>query len=388
MSGRCLEDQMKKRKVLLVATVVKIHVNVFHIPCLKMFQEQGWETWVCSRNDFDNPKDCVIPHCDHYIDIPFERNPLKPGNVKAYRMLRKIVEKEQFDLIYCHTPVGAMLARLAGISARKKGTKVIYMAHGFHFYSGAPFLNWILYYPVEKFLSRFTDGLITINQEDYRRAQKFHAGKTILIPGVGIDLDKFQKKEPTRQEIRNKLGIPERKIILMSVGELTKRKNHMAVIEALACLEEYDILYVVCGDGPMKARLRARAEELGVRERVKLLGFRKDIAELHKMADIFVFPSLQEGLPVAVMEAMASGLPIVASKIRGNEDLISNNQGGYLVNPMDSEQVAKAIEKMIQNPKKRKKMEERNLEIITKYGQETVLQKMDEFFDEIVGGVC
>lgn len=379
---------MKKRKVLLVATVVKIHVNVFHIPCLKMFQEQGWETWVCSRNDFDNPKDCVIPHCDHYIDIPFERNPLKPGNVKAYKMLREIIEKEQFDLIYCHTPVGAMLARLAGISARKKGTKVIYMAHGFHFYSGAPLLNWMLYYPVEKFLSRFTDGLITINQEDYRRAQKFHAGKTVLIPGVGIDLDKFQKKEPTRQKIRNKLGIPEGKIILMSVGELTKRKNHMVVVEALAWLKEYDILYAICGDGPLKAQLRAKAEEIGVRDRLKLLGFRKDIAELHKAADIFVFPSLQEGLPVAVMEAMASGLPIVASKIRGNEDLISNNQGGYLVNPKKSEQIAKAIEKMIQNPKKREKMEERNLEIITKYGQETVLQKMDEFFDEIVGGVC
>ena len=388
MSGRCLEDQMKKRKVLLVATVVKIHVNVFHIPCLKMFQEQGWETWVCSRNDYDNPKECVIPYCDHYVDIPFERNPLKPGNVKAYKMLREIIEKEQFDLIYCHTPVGAMLARLAGISARKKGTKVIYMAHGFHFYNGAPLLNWMLYYPVEKFLSRFTDGLITINQEDYRRAQKFHAGKTVLIPGVGIDLDKFQKKEPTRQEIRNKLGIPEGKIILMSVGELTKRKNHMVVVEALAWLKEYDILYVICGDGPLKARLRAKAEELGVRERLKLLGFRKDIAELHKAADIFVFPSLQEGLPVAVMEAMASGLPIVASKIRGNEDLISNNQGGYLINPKDSEQIAKAIEKMIQNPEKREKMEKRNLEIITKYGQETVLQKMDEFFDEIVGGVC
>lgn len=379
---------MKKRKVLLVATVVKIHVNVFHIPCLRMFQEQGWETWVCSRNDYDNPKDCMIPHCDHYIDIPFERNPLKPGNIKAYRMLRQIIEKEQFDLIYCHTPVGAMLARLAGISARKKGTKVIYMAHGFHFYSGAPILNWMLYYPVEKFLSRFTDGLITINQEDYRRAQKFHAGKTVLIPGVGIDLDKFQKKEPTRQEIRNKLGIPESKIILMSVGELTKRKNHMAAIEALAHLKEYDILYMICGDGPLKAQLRAKAAELGVRDRLKLLGFRKDIAELHKAADIFVFPSLQEGLPVAVMEAMASGLPVVASKIRGNEDLISNNQGGYLVKPKDSEQVAKAIEKMIQNPKKREKMEKRNLEIITKYGQETVLQKMDEFFDEIVGGVC
>lgn len=379
---------MKKRKVLLVATVVKIHVNVFHIPCLKMLQEQGWETWVCSRNDYDNPEECVIPYCDHYIDIPFERNPLKPENVKAYRMLRQIIEREQFDLIYCHTPVGAMLARMAVISVRKKGTKVIYMAHGFHFYSGAPTLNWMLYYPVEKFLSRFTDGLITINQEDYRRAQKFHAGKTILIPGVGIDLDKFQKQEPTRQKVRNKLGIPDGKIILMSVGELTKRKNHMVVIEALARLKEYDILYVICGDGPLKAQLRAKAEELGVRDRLKLLGFRKDIAELHKAADIFVFPSLQEGLPVAVMEAMASGLPIVASKIRGNEDLISNNQGGYLIKPKDSEQVAKAIQKMIQNPKKREKMEKRNLEIITKYGQETVLQKMDEFFDEIVGGVC
>lgn len=379
---------MKKRKVLLVATVVKIHVNVFHVPCLKMLQEQGWETWVCSRNDYDNPEECVIPHCDYYIDIPFERNPLKPGNAKAYRMLRQIIEKEQFDLIYCHTPVGAMLARLAGISSRKKGTKVVYMAHGFHFYSGAPILNWALYYPVEKFLSRFTDGLITINQEDYRRAQKFHAGKTILIPGVGIDLDKFQKKEPTQKKVRIKLGIPESKIIIMSVGELTKRKNHMVVIEALACLKEFDILYVICGDGPLKAQLRAKAEKLGVRDRLKMLGFRKDIAELHKAADIFVFPSLQEGLPVAVMEAMASGLPIVASKIRGNEDLISNNQGGYLIKPKDSKQVAEAIKKMIQNSEKREKMEKRNLKIIKNYGQETVLQKLDKFFDEIVGGVC
>ena len=138
----------------------------------------------------------------------------------------------------------------------------------------------------------------------------------------------------------------------------------------------------------MKARLRARAEELGVRERVKLLGFRKDIAELHKMADIFVFPSLQEGLPVALMEAMASGLPIVASRIRGNEDLIQNNRGGYLVKAQDSKQLAEAISKMIKNPEQRDKMEKRNLEIIKHYGQNAVLQKMKEFFNEIVGGIC
>ena len=379
---------MSRRKVLLVATVVKIHVNVFHIPCLKMFQELGWETWVCAGNDYDDPDDCVIPCCDHYVDIPFERNPLKPGNIKAYRKLRRIIKKEHFELVYCHTPVGAMLARFAARSSRKSGTKVVYMAHGFHFFSGAPLLNWMIYYPIEKILSRFTDGLITINQEDYRRARKFHAGKVVLIPGVGIDLGKFQKKEPTRLDIRKRLNIPEEKIVLMSVGELTKRKNHITVIEAIAQLKAYDIIFIICGDGPMKARLREKAEELGVKDRLKLVGFRKDIAELHKAADIFVFPSLQEGLPVALMEAMASGLPIVASKIRGNVDLIQDHLGGYLVPVQDSGQYAHAIEEVIKNPEKRQQMEKRNLEIIENYGQEKVLRDMKKFFDEIVGGIC
>ena len=379
---------MSRKKILLVATVVKIHVNVFHTPCLKMFQELGWETWVCAGNDYDNPDDCVIPGCDHYLNIPFERNPLKPGNIKAYQMLRKIIRREHFELVYCHTPVGAMLARLAARSSRRNGTKVVYMAHGFHFFNGAPLLNWMIYYPVERFLSRFTDGLITINQEDYRRALKFHAGKVILIPGVGINLEKFQKKEPTRQDVRERLGISEERIVLMSVGELTKRKNHMVVIEAIAQLKTYDIVYIICGDGSMRTRLRKRAAELGIRDRLKLAGFRKDIAELHKAADIFVFPSLQEGLPVALMEAMASGLPIVASRIRGNEDLIQNNLGGYLVSARDPEQYAHVIEKAIRNSEKREQMKKRNLEIIENYEQEKVLHDMIKFFDEVVGGIC
>ena len=379
---------MKKRKLLLVATVVKMHVNVFHIPCLEMFQEQGWETWVCSRNDYDNPEECVIPHCDHYLDVPFERNPLKPGNIRAYRMLRQIIEKEQFDLIYCHTPVGAMLARLASISVRKKVTKVIYMAHGFHFYNGAPLLNWMIYYPVERFLSRFTDGLITINGEDYQRAKKFHAKQTILIPGVGINLEKFQQKEPSQNQLREKNKIFEQTIILISVGELSKRKNHMTVIEALGQLKEQDIVYLICGEGPMKKELQNKAKELGIRHKVKLVGFRNDIPKLHKIADIFVFPSLQEGLPVALMEAMASGLPIVASRIRGNEDLIQNNRGGYLVRAENPTEYAEAIKQMIENPEKRNEMKEQNLEVIKGYSQNIVLSRMKEFFNEVVGEIC
>ena len=376
------------RKILFVATVVRLHINVFHLPCIRWFHDQGWKVYVAARNDFENPEDCLIPYCDHYYDIPFERNPWKIGNIKGFRKLQNLIEKEHFELVYCHTPVGAMLSRIANAPFRKKGTKCIYMAHGFHFYSGAPLLNWLIYYPVERFLSRFTDGLITINQEDYRRAQKFHAIKTVLIPGVGIDLGRFQGEGQAKQELRKRLSISEEQFVLMSVGELSERKNHMVVIKALARLKEYDILYLICGDGPLQEQLQAEAEKLGIGNRVRLLGFRQDISELLAVADVFVFPSLQEGLPVAMMEAMASGLPIVASEIRGNKDLLQNNQGGYLVKAREPGQFAEAVVKMMQTPGKRDEMGKHNIEVIKNYSQEAVLQKMKKFFNEVVGGLC
>ena len=163
---------MKKKKVLFVATVVKTHMMQFHLPYLKMFQDMGWETAVASRNDYEDPADCVIPFCDTYYDIPFERMPWKPKNLTAYRMLKKIIDEGEYDIIHCHTPVGAMIARLAALSARKKGTKVIYTAHGFHFFKGAPLLNWLVFFPAEWLLAPVTDVLITINLEDHARAKR------------------------------------------------------------------------------------------------------------------------------------------------------------------------------------------------------------------------
>ena len=192
------------KKVLFVATVVKQHINVFHLPALKLFKDYGWETSVCARNDFDNSDDCKIPYCDNYYDIPFERNPLKIKNISCYREIKKLIEQNQYDIVYCHTPVGGAVARLAARKSRKKGTKVIYMAHGFHFYSGAPIINWLVYYPVEKWLSRYTDILITINKEDYQRGLKFKAKRIEYVPGVGIDLTKFYFNEDIRKQKRGK----------------------------------------------------------------------------------------------------------------------------------------------------------------------------------------
>lgn len=157
------------KKVLFVATVVRLHINMFHKPFIRWFHEQGWQVDVAANNDYDNPNECVIPFCSHYYVMPFERSPFKRGNWAAYRQLKSLLDREHYDIIHCHTPMGSVIARLAAGSARNKGTKVLYTAHGFHFYDGAPLVNWLVYYPIERILSRRTDLLITMNQEDYRR---------------------------------------------------------------------------------------------------------------------------------------------------------------------------------------------------------------------------
>lgn len=336
------------KKVLFVATVVKTHIMEFHIPYLKMFKEMGWETAVAARNDYENPADCVIPYCDAYYNIPFERNPLKPGNLKAYTKLKKVIDAGGYDIIHCHTPVGAMLTRLAAKQARKNGTKVFYTAHGFHFYKGAPAINWLLYYPVEKWLSRYTDVLITINKEDYERAKTFKAGRVCYVPGVGIDLKKFATSDELHKEKRSWLckefDIPEDAMILLSVGEVNKNKNHRVVIEALGKLKRKDIYYVICGRGPLRDAYVSLAEQLNIGKQVILTGYRTDVADFYKAADVFVFPSFREGLPVSVMEAMASGLPIIATSIRGSSDIVKEAINGKLLKPDDVDGFANVIE--------------------------------------------
>jgi len=344
------EKLFMSKKVLFVATVVKNHIMQFHIPYLKMFKDMGWETAVASRNDHEDPADCVIPYCDTFYDVPFERNPLKPGNFKAYKELKKAISEGDFDIIHCHTPVGGMLGRLAAVKARQQGAKVMYTAHGFHFFKGAPLLNWLVYYPVERFMARFTDVLITINKEDYARAQKFKAKKVCYVPGVGIDTDRFKcsadEKTAKREEILTRYGIPVDATVLLSVGEFTKNKNHKMAIEAISKLNRDDVYYIICGRGELQEECEEYAKALGLSSRVIFAGYRNDVQDYYKAADLFLFPSFREGLPVAVMEALASGLPVVCTNIRGSADLVEDGINGF-VTEISPEAFYRAIKIML-----------------------------------------
>lgn len=334
-------------RVLFTATLVRGHIAKFHIPYLKWFKEQGWETWVAAKNDYPDGI-CEIPYCDRFVNIDFARSPFSKQTFVAYRQLRGLFAREHFDIVHTHTPVGGVLTRFAARDARKSGTKVLYTAHGFHFYKGAPIQNWLLWYPVERFMSRFTDVLITINNEDFERAKRFARCRVEYVPGVGIDLSKFAIAG-RRDEKRIELGISDNSFALLSVGDLIPRKNQAAIVRALPLLPKNVKLYI-CGDGQERDNLLRLANELEVIDRVSLLGFRDDIAEIMAACDCLVFPSIHEGLPVSVMEAMASGLPVIASSIRGiDPDLIEDHVEGLLLSDLYSRTIASAVSNLMTN---------------------------------------
>ena len=373
------------KKVLFVATVVRLHINMFHKPFIKWFHDQGWQVDVAANNDYENKEECVIPYCDHFYCIPFERSPFRKENFEAFFQLKKLLEKEKYDIIHCHTPMGSVVTRLAAGKVRKNGTKVIYTAHGFHFFNGASLINWLVYYPVERILAHRTDLLITMNQEDYKRSQTFKAKRNAYVNGVGLDLKKFVEAMPEeKQEVRRVFGLQNEDIFAISVAQLIKRKNHIVLIQAVAKLNNPHFHLFICGDGVQETELKTKALELGVENQIHFLGFRKDVYKISSAADLFLFASLQEGLPVAIMEAMACGLPIVASKVRGNSDLIDQGKGGYLVNPMDVDGFVKAIHKITDNKEKLEKMKKYNLKKIQKYSIDAVMDQMVELYREMM----
>lgn len=371
-----------QKKVLFVATVVKTHINVFHLPYLEMFKNKGFKTYVCAKNDFENKEDCIIPYCDEYYDIPFERSPFDFKNIQAYKELKKIIKREKFDIIHCHTPVASILTRIAAIRSRKSGTNLIYTAHGFHFYKGSPLINWLVYYPIEKICSYFTDILITINKEDYNLAmKKMKADKIYYVPGVGFDTNKFYNIKVDRIKKRKEFGLNEDNIMILSVGELNTNKNHEVIIRAISNIKRDDIHYFVAGEGKLKEYLYKLSEELGIKNKVHLLGFRKDINELYKISDIFCFPSKREGLSVSLMESMVSGLPIVCSDIRGNSDLVKKGVNGFLCNYNSVDDFKKAIESLINDTDLSYKFTTNNQKDISKFSIENVIKKMEKIYE-------
>jgi len=369
------------KKVLFIATVLRGHVLVFHLPYMQWFQQQGYEVHCCARNDTgEHP--AQVPYCDRYFEVDFQRNPLQHGNSKAYRQLKTIIAQEEYELIHCHTPVGGTLGRMAARKARKTGTRVCYTAHGFHFFSGAPLQYWLIYYTVERWLARFTDLLITINREDYARACRFPAKEVALVNGVGLDMSRFDETADIAA-LRMDMGVEQDQQIIITVGEHTERKNHALCIRALTQVPK--AVLVFCGTGRQEVWLRELAEELGVAERVRFLGFRSDVGGLLQAADVFIFPSLHEGLPVALMEAMAAGLPCVVSRVRGNADLITENEGGFLYRPDDVNGFAEGLTKLLQSPSIRKQFGNRNKKTVQQYSLPNVMRTMTSLYRKQLG---
>ena len=330
----------------------------------------------CNTSEGNVPEFFYELGCKVY-PIQTSRSPLNKGNLTAVRQLRELVAQNSYDIVHCHTPVAAICTRFACRKARKQGTKVFYTAHGFHFYKGAPLKNWLIYYPVEKICSYFTDVLITINQEDYALAKKKMRAKRVeYVPGVGIDLEKFSGMPVDKAEKRRELGIPQDATLLLSVGELNENKNHQVIIRAMARLREPTLHYMIAGQGNQKEELLNLASELGLADRLHLLGFRKDVKELCEVSDIFCFPSRREGLGQASIEAMACGLPLVTSNIHGINDYSQNDVTGYKCAPDDVDGFAKIIRLLIDEPVHREKFSENNQRIAQRYNVKNICQTM------------
>lgn len=317
----------------------------------------------------------------HQID--FIRSPFDPRNRKAYQQLRALAAMEKFDAVHCNTPIGGLLGRI--LFKGMPGVKIIYQAHGFHFFAGAPKLNWLLYYPVEKWLARHTDALITINHEDHRlAAEKFklrNSGHVYYVPGVGMDTTQYSMDDTVRQNKRAELGMSEQSVALISMGDLIQRKNYDTAIRAVAAANNPNLHYFICGKGPEEAALKKLAETLGVSAQIHFLGFRSDIRQLLCASDIFLFTTKQEGLPRSMMEAMASGLPCIASNIRGNTDLLEGADGGFLCRVTDTADYADKLNRLAGDSLLRRQMGEHNRLAVQKFSMETVTAAMRSIYE-------
>lgn len=339
------------KKVLLIATV-QSHIGQFHKPLMRMLKEQGWEIHVAARDNLAEKNGLQLEYPDKVFDIPFRRSPFDPRNLKAYRMLKKLLREERYDVIHCNTPVGGILGRLAAQPYRKQGTQVFYTAHGFHFYQGAPKKNWLLYYPIEKFMCRFTDKLITITEEDYELAKRKFRCPVYRIHGVGANSEKYHLISPEEQEKQKKaLGLSGH--ILVNVGELLPNKNQKTAIRAMKRIvaQTPDTTLLIAGNGPERENLETLAKELGLEERVRFLGYTTELQKYLQVCDCEIACSYREGLPLNVMEAMLCGKPVVASDNRGHRELICEGVNGYLVEADDADGYAEGVERSLCNQK-------------------------------------
>lgn len=364
-------------KILYVTTISNT-TNAFLIPHIKFLIEQGYKVDVAFNIQQEVDSQLIRLGCKIY-NIEFQRSLVNKENYMSYKKIKKIIKTEKYDIIHTHTPIASACVRIA--CKGLKNTKILYTAHGFHFYKGAPLKNWVLYYPIEKWLSRYTDCLITINKEDYNTAinKEFKAGDIKLVHGVGIDLNRFQPQTlEKKMKVRKDYGYKKEDFILFYAAELNFNKHQDLLIKVVNILKNNipNIKLLLAGNGPLEGQYKRQVEQLNLGRYVDFLGYRNDIPSLLAMSDVVVASSRREGLPVNIMEAMATGLPLVVTNIRGHRDLVRNGENGYIVELNNVEGFAKSIENLYKDEKLRERFGQKSIELIQQYSLESILKEL------------
>ena len=331
-------------KILFVATV-QSHIAQFHMGAFSLLKEYGWEIHVAARDNLKEKNGLRIENADKIFNIAFDRSPFSSKNINAYKELKKVIDSGKYDVIHCNTPVGGLVTRIAGKKARKNGTCIIYTAHGFHFYKGAPKKNWIIYYPIEKLLARLTDKLVTITDEDYKIASKKFKSSIYHVHGVGIKSEKYDSvTDDQAKKFREHRKCTDRFIILCT-GELNANKNQSTLIKVMPEIlkKAPKALLVLAGNGPKKEELEELIKNLKLEDSVRLIGYHADLEWYVHACDIVATASFREGLPLNVVEAMYCNKPVIASNNRGHRELIKDKITGRLVNPRSEMEFTKTI---------------------------------------------
>lgn len=372
------------KRILITST--DLMMVQFLLPHVRNLSECGYEVELACSDVGDRlhgVKEKVGKYVSKIHEVRLRRNPLSPINIKGYRDMKRIMSSAHYDIVWTNEPVMGVVTRLCASKLRRIGTKVMYMAHGFHFFDGAPLINWLIYYPIEKIMSRYSDVIVTVNSEDYKRAQTFHSGDVRYIHGIGINTDRLTIGD-RQGNVRKELGISDDAFIILSVGELNMNKNQSTVIKALSHIHDKNIHYLICGKGIMKSNLEALVAKLGLDKNVHFLGYRMDVVDICSQSDVYVMPSFREGLPVSSLEAMYCGLPLLTSNIRGLNDVNKDGVNGYLYHPRDVKGFSDGIMRLKQNPKTRKNMGLRNKQEVLPYIIENTKQEVMNIIDEVV----
>lgn len=366
-------------KKILYVTTISDTINAFLVPHIKSLIEQGYKV-DCAANLVEEFSEELIDMGVKLFEVPFTRNPLDINNLKAFKKLKKLQENNNYDIVHVHTPIAGVYGRM--LKLKFKSLKTIYTVHGFHFYKGAPLLNWLIYYPIEKIMANFTDSMITMNSEDYERANLFNVKNVYNVNGVGVDLDFYNSSNCNSVETRKKLNLQKDDFVIFMIAEVNKNKNHKQMIEAVKILKDKGIeVKVICaGEGPLLDTVNKEIRDQNLTENIFMLGYRTDISELITACDVGIMMSYREGLPRSIMEFMSCGKPVIGTNIRGIRDLIKNNVNGYLVDVGNSQDTADRIEKLYKEEQILKSMSFKANEAIKDYSVDKVINQLKKVY--------